>query len=98
LLKANAVHWIDRRFNQVWTYSLFLHYPFLVGRQEANGFGGRLKCKLATMLGAPSFGTVQRACLTATFLNSFFFHISGVGIDQMDLVNQAAASFIDCAL
>jgi hypothetical protein len=98
LLKANVVHWIDRRFNQVWTYSLFLHYPFLVNPRKDNGLSGRLKNKLATALGAPSLATVQRACLTATFLNSFFFHISGVSMEQMDLVNQAATSYIDCVL
>ena len=95
LLKANAVHWIDRRFNQVWTYSLFLHYPFLVNRRENDGFRGRMKRKILSALGGRSFASVQRACLTAAYLNSFFFHVSGVGIDQLDQVNQSVASFFD---
>ena len=98
LLKANEVHWIDPRFNLVWTYALFLHYPFLLNHHLDNSFGGRLKRKLAAALGEPSFGTLQRACLTAAFLDSFFFHVSGSSLDQIDMVNQAAASFIDCIL
>jgi hypothetical protein len=98
LLKANAVHWIDRRFNLVWTYSLFLHYPFLLNPHLDDSLSGRLKRKVAAVLGVPSFVTLQRACLTAAFLDSFFFHISGGSFEQVELVNQAAKSFLDCGL
>ena len=98
LLKADAVHWIDRRFNLVWIYSLFLHYPFLLNPHLDDSFSGRLKRKLAATLGAPSFVTLQGACLTAVFLDSFFFHIGGSSFEQMEQVNQAAKSFLDCGL
>ncbi len=98
LLKANVVHWIDPRFNLVWTYSLFLHYPFLVDPQTDNTLGGRVKHKLATAMDAPSFTTVQRACMTTAFLNSFFFHLSDVNLEQSRFVNQNAASIADCRL
>jgi len=98
LLKADAVHWIDPRFNLVWTYSQFLHYPFLVDPKGDNSLGGRIKHKLAETVNAPSFTTVQRACMTAAFLNSFFFHGSGVSLEQLRFVNQNAKSVADCTL
>jgi hypothetical protein len=98
LLKADVVHWIDPRFNLVWTYSQFLHYPFLVDRKVDNTLGGRIKNKLADTVNAPSFTTVQRACMTAVFLNSFFFHGSGVSLEQLQFVNQDAGSIADCTL
>lgn len=98
LLKADAVHWVDPRFNLVWTYSLFLHYPFLVDPKMDKSLGGRVKHKLATAVDAPSFTTVQRACMTTAFLNSFFFHASGVGFEQLKFVDQNAGSIADCNL
>lgn len=98
LLKDDAVHWIDPRFNLVWTYLLFLHYPFLVDHKADNSLGGRVKHKLAAVMDAPSFATVQRACMTTAFLNSFFFHASGVDFDQLQFVNQNAESIADCTL
>ena len=98
LLKADAVHWIDPRFNLVWSYSLFLHYPFLLDNNANNSVWGRIKRKLATAVDAPSFTTVQRACLTATFLNSFFFHLGGVGLGELKFVDLTAGSINDCTL
>ena len=98
LLKADAVHWIDPRFNLVWTYSLFLDYPFLVDPKVDNTLSGRVKHKLAAAVDAPSFTTVQRACMTTAFLNSFFFHVSGTGLEQLKFVNQNAGSIADCTL
>jgi hypothetical protein len=98
LLKADAVHWIDPRFNLMWVYSLFLHYPFLVDHKMDSSFGGRIKYKLAAAVDAPSFNTVQRACMTATFLNSFFFHSGGAGMEKLKFVDQTAGSMNDCIL
>jgi hypothetical protein len=98
LLKADAVHWMDPRFNLVWVYSLFLHYPFLIDYKTDSSFGSRIKHKLATAVDAPSFNTVQRSCMTATFLNSFFFHIGGAGMEKLEFVNQTAGSISDCVL
>jgi hypothetical protein len=36
--------------------------------------------------------------MTATFLNSFFFHVGGVGMETLKFVNQTAASINDCTL
>ena len=77
LLKADVVHWMDPRFNLMWVYSLFLHYPFLLDHKTDSSIADRIKHKLATAVDAPSFDTVQRLCMTATFLNSFFFHEIG---------------------
>ena len=98
LLKTDVVHWIDPRFNSVWTYSLFLHYPFLLDPKPNNTLGGRIKRKLAAAMDATSFTTVQRACMTTAFLNSFFFHTSGVSLEQSKVVNQNAGSIADCRL
>ena len=98
LLKADAVHWMDPCFNLMWVYSLFLYYPFLVENKTDSSLGGRFKRKLATAVDAPSFNTVQEACLTAAFLNSFFFHVGGVGMEKLKFVDQTAVSFNDCIL
>jgi hypothetical protein len=60
--------------------------------------GGRIKRKLAAAMDATSFTTVQRACMTTAFLNSFFFHTSGVSLEQSKVVNQNAGSIADCRL
>jgi hypothetical protein len=98
LLKADAIHWVDPRFNLMWVYSLFLHYPFLTNHKTGSSFGDRLKRKLAAAMDAPSFNTVQGACLTAAFLNSFFFHVGGVGMEKLKFVDQTAISINDCLL
>jgi hypothetical protein len=36
--------------------------------------------------------------MTTAFLNSFFFHASGVDFDQLQFVNQNAESIADCTL
>ena len=39
-----------------------------------------------------------RACMTTAFLNSYFFHTSGVSMEQLEIVNQNAGSIADCKL
>ena len=98
LLKANVVHWIDPRFNLMWAYEMFLHYPFLIQQKANASYSARLKRKLAVALGAPSFAALQQTCLTTTFLDSFFFHMGGSGLEQITQINQAATSIADCIL
>lgn len=98
LLKADAVQWIDPRFNLMWVYLQLLYYPFLLNRKVDQSLAGRIRRKLAALMDAPSFTTTQRACLTTAFLNSFFFHCGGGSLEELTLIDQNAVSIVDCSL
>jgi hypothetical protein len=95
LLKADCVQWIDPRFNVMWPAVLFLHYPFLIKPGMNHSYVARLKRKLGAILNLPSLTTTKEACLTATYLNSFFVHFGGLGTGEMELVNQRVNSWRD---
>ena len=96
LLKAGAVHWIDPRFNSVWLDDVFLHYPFVLNPPHTNGFIGRFVSKIASRLGACSATTVRRACINATFLNSYFLHFGSSAMADMRLLDTAVTSWRQC--
>ncbi len=97
LLKANAVHWIDCRFNVNWFEHRFMHYPFLTNPQ----LGGKytdIKERIAAFLGLSSLIRCRKACVNAAFLNSFFLHFGGGLWEDMKLVDSEATSWKDCRL
>jgi hypothetical protein len=93
LLTAGCVHWIDYRFNAIWSDYLFLNYPFLVNQKQS-----RLLRKLYSVLKVPNGGNkVLRSCVTTAYINSFFLHFAG-GTADMELVDLDANSWSDCKL
>jgi len=96
LLKANAVHWIDGRFNQLWVFYKVLHFPFLVNDVVDWRLTTRIKRRLARSLGVFSHDTGV-TCATIAFLNSYFLHF-GASMAEMELVDTTTLSWTQCKL
>ncbi len=87
LMAADAVYWIDRRFNTIWVEELTTHYPFLLGK---NNFSDRLEY----MASSHFKPVLMLTCATTIFLNSFFLHFAG-GSDSMRYVDASIKSVFD---
>ena len=101
LLKAGVVHWLDRRFNAVWTYDEVINYPFLVNLDHGPRNYDRIKRKLIGMgLAWTSLLDVRRACLNASFWRSFFLHFGGREdtLSLMSSVDLKAETWRNCKL
>jgi hypothetical protein len=94
LLKADKVHWIDRRFNQGWPNYRLLHYPFLVGDQAENGIVERVMRRVRKPFGTRAPTPLMKVCATAAFVNSYFLHFAG-SVADMTLVDPCATSWTD---
>jgi hypothetical protein len=94
LLKAGVVHWLDPRFNVMWSNTEFIYYPFLLRPELPRDFVSRAKRKLAKIMRLPSLKKLHGACITATFNNSFFLHFGGPNMQEMGLVDQLATSWL----
>jgi len=95
LVKAGAVHWIDPRFNLMWPSEEIMHYPFLLQPPARQGLRARIERKIRTVVNSSSLRRLHAACLNASFQSSFFLHFGGNDTDQMEMVNQRAASWWD---
>jgi hypothetical protein len=74
LVKADAAHWIDRRFNILWPIEEIVRYPFLLSPPEApRALTSRIKRKVQKICTSSLSKNLQAACLNATFQNCFFF-------------------------
>jgi hypothetical protein len=98
LLKAGAVHWIDHRFNLSWVEQQILYYPFLVTLDSRQALADRARRKCGAVLEKCSVLSIRKACLTAAFVSSFFFHLGGASLDNLERVDARAASWRDCRL
>jgi hypothetical protein len=98
LQHAGVIHWLDGRFNTMWPEILFLHYPFLLSQKSKRSRGGRALRELCSRLGGLSDVDLKRAAMTNAFLNSYFFHLGGGELADMQLVNQGCTSFLECSL
>ena len=96
LLKANVVHWIDHRFNQLWMFYKLLHYPFLINLWPDGGITTRIKRKLAALIGLRK-QDLEAACANVAFMNSYFLHF-GASLDEMELVGTTINSWTQCRL
>lgn len=78
LLKANAVQWIDERFNWVWGKQMAFYYPFLM-QKATDFFLMNLTKRLLRKIGVAEYrlNPVESLCVTASFKNSYFFHFAG---------------------
>jgi hypothetical protein len=91
LVKADAVHWIDPRFNLMWPSEEIMHYPFLLQPPARRGLRARIERKIRTV----ALRSVHAACLNASFQSSFFLHFGGNDTDLMQMVNQHATAWWD---
>jgi hypothetical protein len=98
LLKAGAVHWIDHRFNLNWVEQQILYYPFLVTLDSRQALADRARRKCGAILEKCSVLSIRKACLTAAFVSSFFFHLGGASMDNLERVDARATSWRDCRL
>lgn len=84
LLEADQVHWIDHRFNRVWSDYMYLHYPFLLEQQSAS-IAHRIYRKfqrMITALGVQTNLKLKTNCVNTAFLNNFFLHFAGSSHDM----------------
>jgi hypothetical protein len=95
LLKANAVHWIDPRFNWLWIDSILMHYPFILTDARPRGIPGRAANMLARNVGGLTCDEMIPACLGVAFLNSYFLHFGGGRIGDMMHLDTSIRSWKD---
>lgn len=74
LLKAQAVHWLDPKFNMQWSYWRELHYPFL-GEGDPRPFGA--------LFGSRSDERLRRRCVMTALRNNYFIHFAGRSRDYL---------------
>jgi hypothetical protein len=98
IVKAGLAHWIDPRFNLLWLDCAFLHYPFLLSKPASRNLVAKLFSKVGRRLGVLSPQEVRKACLNIAFLNSYFFHLGGSEIRDMQAVNTSIGSWLDCSI
>lgn len=108
LLKADCVHWLDFRFNQIWTLYELLYYPFLLQTQvraqqaEPQHRIARFGRKVANVVARRSkqyvrYSVLQRACATTAFFNGYFLHFAS-SRQEMELVDLNAGSWQELAV
>ena len=97
LLKENLIEWIDFRFNYVWYMHAFLHYPFLFALESKQPPEARWRNKLMRLLGSYPPKSIKRACLLASFANSYFLHFASAR-DDMPLLDPRLTSWRDSQL
>ncbi len=81
LLSNDLVHWLDQRFNTIWTFVKALHYPWLLEENYEVLRKIRGLRRLAFRLDEARL----RKPLTTTFRNSYFLHFAGCPRDVYGL-------------
>lgn len=74
LILNHKMKWLDYRFNSIWGYSLFLHYPFLLKQKKS-------------LLSKFIKDDLYKECLETAFQHSHFLHFAGFH-DKMALLNE----------
>ena len=90
LVRRNLVHWLDPKFNHLWAWSKFLHYPFLEN-PGPRSFRDKILRRLAKYAGNNYERRVAVACATAALLNCYCLHFAGrtVEMEWVDLKSAA---------
>lgn len=89
LVKRGLVHWMDPKFNHLYTWSKLLHYPFMYDWRPRT-FKDKILRRLAKWKGNDYEHRVAVACATASLLNCHCLHFAGCAKD-MELVDLNAA-------
>jgi hypothetical protein len=90
LVKRDLVHWLDPKFNHLWAWSKFLHYPFLENRNPRS-FRDKILRRLAKYTGNNYEQRVAVACATAALLNCYCLHFAGYAV-EMEWVDLKSAA------
>lgn len=90
LVKRGLVHWLDPKFNHLWAWSKFLHYPFLEHRSPRS-LRDKVLRRLAKYTGNHYEHRVAVACATAALLNCYCLHFAGYAA-EMELVDLDSAA------
>lgn len=98
ILKADAIHWIDQRFNWLWIDSMFLHYPFLLTRARPRNLVACALQKISRRANALNGDELHNVCLQTTFLSSYFLHFGGGQIADLARVDTTQASWFDARI
>lgn len=83
LVKADLVHWIDPRFNLMWPFLEFMHYPYLLQAGARSARLGRLGRWLSAVAGRDRLPAMRKAALNAAYHNAFFLHLGGCNLADM---------------
>jgi hypothetical protein len=75
LVVNNLVHWIDPRFNHLWTWSKLLHYPFLMGCGRT--FKDKILRHAAKAMGNDYESRVKSICASTALMNCYCLHFAG---------------------
>ena len=84
LISNDLVHWLDPRFNHLWTWSKLLHYPFLMG--SGRTFKDKVLRHSARLMGNDYETRVKATCATTALMNCYCLHFAGYA-GEMDLVD-----------
>jgi len=90
LVTRDLVHWLDPKFNHLWAWSKFLHYPFLENR-GSRSFRDKVLRRLAKYAGHHYEQRVAVACATAALLNCYCLHFAGYAV-EMEWVDLKSAA------
>jgi hypothetical protein len=90
LVKRDLIHWLDPRFNHLWTWSKLLDYPFLQEWSKRTS-KDRILRRLARWCGNDYEYRVKQACATAALLNCYCLHFAGCAA-EIELVDLASAA------
>ena len=90
LVKRDLVHWLDPKFNHLWAWSKFIHYPFFE-HQEPRSFRDKVLRRFAKYLGNNYEQRIAVACATAALLNCYCLHFAGYAA-EMEWVNLKSAA------
>lgn len=89
LVKRDLVHWLDPKFNHLWAWSKFLHYPFLENRSP-RALRDKILRRLAKYAGNNYEQRMAVACATAALLNCYCLHFAGYA-PEMEWVDLKSA-------
>jgi hypothetical protein len=92
LVRRNLVHWLDPKFNHLWAWSKFLHYPFLEN-PDPRSFRDKILRRLVKYAGNNYEKRITVACATAALLNCYCLHFAGYAVEMewVDLKSAAMA-------
>ena len=90
LVRRDLVHWLDAKFNHLWAWSKFLHYPFL-GGPGSRSLRDKILRRLTKYAGNHYEQRIAVACATAALLNCYCLHFGGYAA-EMEWVDLKSAA------
>ena len=85
LCRQNQLHFLNPKFNHLWTWSKLLHYPFLM-RQKKGGLRSNIKEKTWELFSQKAEYNIATECAAAALINCYCLHFAGYA-SEMNLIN-----------